>query len=671
VDENGNFTEEAIPWKGIFIKDTDPLIIKDLAERKLLYRQEKYLHSYPFCWRCDTPLIYYARKSWYIRTTALKDRLVANNNQINWYPEEIGDKCEKERAISSIEELKTGENLPEPLDLHKPYMDQVTFPCACGGEMWRTPEVIDVWFDSGAMPYAQWHYPFENESNFQAQFPADFISEAVDQTRGWFYSLLAISTLLSDQPAYKNVIVIEFIQDKFGQKMSKSKGNVVEPGEVLNQYGADALRWYLLSVSQPWIPTKFDLAGVKEIISKFLGTLLNTYSFFALYANIDQFDPQREKIPVELRPEIDRWLVSRANSVIAKTSQALDNYDLTRTARTISDFVVDEVSNWYVRRNRRRFWKEAEDKDKLSAYQTLWETLTSLAKLIAPFAPFISERLYQELTAQKTPDSKISVHLESYPIAEQKNVASRLEAKMQDLIRIISLGRAASNQAKLKVRQPLSEVLVALPRKSPPEHLAGMEYLIAEEINVKSVKYLNRDNSLVSYSAKPKFSSLGPKLGEQVSLAVQKIRNLSEPEIVQLRKEGALSLALNGKKFELSLEDVEISEQGREGYAVQSDGNYQVAVNLEITQELKQEGLARELVNRVQNLRREAGLEVTDRIRLHLQCDDELKQAAQNFAQYIRKETLSLDLLFERGQGSLSAELDINGHPTFLAVEKV
>lgn len=698
VDEAGRFTEEVTSWKGMFIKDSDPKIIEDLKSRKLLYKKEKYRHSYPFCWRCDTPLIYYARKSWYIRTTVLKDRLVANNKKINWHPKEIGEgrfgewlennvdwslsrerfwgtplniwvceKCDKEKSVGSIAELKQGQNLPEPLDLHKPYMDRVFFNCPCGGKMYRTPEVIDVWFDSGAMPYAQWNYPFENEQNFKEQFPADFISEAVDQTRGWFYSLLAISTLLFDQPAFKNIIVIEFIQDKFGQKMSKSKGNVVEPGEVLDQFGADALRWYLLSVSQPWIPTKFDLQGVKEVVSKFLDTLLNTYSFFALYANIDRFDPNREKIPLKNRPEIDRWLVSRLNSVVQKANQAMDNYDLTRTARMISDFVIDEVSNWYVRRNRRRFWKEGDDKDKLSAYQTLAETLVTLAKLVAPFAPFMVEEIYLGMSLGQ----KESIHLEDYPESDATQIDSHLEAKMEALIKIVSLGRAARNKAKVKVRQPLSELLVVIPDESRKKSLAGMEYLISEEINVKAVRFLDKKERLVSYSAKPKFASLGPKLGNQVNMVVEKIKQMTDEEILRLKNQGSFSLKLDGNEVQISDQDVDILEQAKEGYAVESDSGFQVALNLNLTEELVDEGLARELVNRVQNLRKEAGFQVTDRIKLYVQADERFKQAVTRNADYIRKETLSLDLLFEKRPGSLSADLDLNGHPTYLAVEKV
>jgi len=702
VDESGKFTDEVTPWKGLFIKEADPQIIADLKERKLLYKQGKYLHSYPFCWRCDTPLIYYARKSWYIRTTARKDRLVVNNKKIKWYPEDIGlgrfgewlennvdwslsrerfwgtplniwicEKCQKEKCVSSLAELSQGKNLPDPLDLHKPYMDQVYFECSCGGKMYRTPEVIDVWFDSGAMPYAQWHYPFENQENFKAQFPADFISEAVDQTRGWFYSLLAISTLLFDQPAFKNIIVIEFIQDKSGQKMSKSKGNVVDPGEVLNQYGADALRWYLVSVSQPWITTKFDILGVKEVVSKFLGTLLNSYSFFALYANIDKFDPNSEKIPDEKRPEIDRWLVSRTNSLILKTNQALDNYDLTRTARAISDFVMDELSNWYIRRNRRRFWKEAEDKDKLSAYQTLWETLATLSKLIAPFVPFMAEELYQGLLAGKSQQSKISVHLESFPQADENRIDSKLEEKMEALIKIVSLARAARNKSKIKVRQPLSEMLVVLPNESLSHSLRGMEYLIAEELNVKAVRFVNPGERLVNYSVKPKFASLGPKLGNKLQMVAEKIKSLTEKEILELKNQGSLNLQFNGQAVQLTDQDVEIMEQAQEGYGVETEAGFQVALNLRLTPELEDEGLARELVNRIQNMRKEAGFEVTDRIKLFIEADDRLKQAISKFADYIQKETLCLDLIFKSGQGSLSAEQEISGHPLYLTVDKL
>ncbi|MCI0530757.1 MAG: isoleucine--tRNA ligase [candidate division Zixibacteria bacterium] len=702
VDESGNFTSEVTPWAGKFIKDADPEIVRDLKHRKLLYKSEIYRHSYPFCWRCDTPLIYYARPSWYIRTTIYKDKLVANNAKIKWHPPDIGagrfgewlennvdwslsrerfwgtplniwvcEKCGEEKAVESIQELQKGENLPDTLDLHKPYVDQIWFKCKCGVKMTRTPEVIDVWFDSGAMPYAQWHYPFENQENFKLQFPADFIAEGVDQTRGWFYSLLAISTLLFDQPAYKNVVVFEFILDKAGQKMSKSRGNVVAPWDILNLHGADALRWYLISASHPWIPTKFDVAGVKEVISKFLGTLINTYSFFALYANIDKFNSGAKRIPVEKRLEIDRWLCSRLNSLIKKCNSGLENYDVTRTARAISDFVIDELSNWYVRRNRRRFWKEAEDQDKLSAYQTLWETLVTISKLIAPLAPFLSEELYQKLAVNKAPGAKASVHLEDYPQPDEAAIDTALESKMSDLIKVVSLGRAARNSSKVKVRQPLSEMQIQLTDSNRQKALSGMEYLIAEEINVKKVQFVSPEIQLAEYSVKPNFARLGPKLGDKVKQAAESIRNLPAAQIQKFRKEGELTLKLNNSEFQLTREDLEIVIQGKEGYAAAGEPGYLVTLNLNISPELEDEGLARELVNRVQNLRKQTGLEVTDRIKLSVQTDPRLKQAVERHRKYIQNETLALDLLFEKQEDSLGEQIDINGHPALISVEKI
>ncbi|MDP2960092.1 MAG: isoleucine--tRNA ligase, partial [candidate division Zixibacteria bacterium] len=458
VDSTGSFTDEITPWKGLFVKDADPLILEDLKKRGILYHSGKHLHTYPFCWRCDSPLVYYARKSWYIKTTAYKDRLISNNKKINWYPEEtkegrfgewlennvdwalsrerfwgtplniwICQNCGEEKSVASIKELKVlSKEVPENLDLHKPMIDGITFSCPkCKGLMKRTPEVIDCWFDSGSMPYAQFHYPFENKEYFKEMFPAEFISEAIDQTRGWFYSLLAISSFLFDQPAYKNVIVIEFIQDKEGQKMSKHIGNVVDPWDVLNVQGADALRWYLVWVSQPWLPTRFDVDGVTEVERKFLSTLRNTYSFFALYANIDKFEPLKEKVEVKDRPEIDRWIISRLNSLTKEVITNLDNYDITRASRKIQEFVIEDLSNWYVRRNRKRFWQSGLDSNKYYAYRTLWEVLVSLTKLIAPFVPFISEELYQEL-AERLDNSNESVHLEDYPDYKEELIDLKL-----------------------------------------------------------------------------------------------------------------------------------------------------------------------------------------------------------------------------------------------------
>ncbi|OGC74453.1 MAG: isoleucine--tRNA ligase [candidate division Zixibacteria bacterium RBG_16_40_9] len=702
IDETGKFTAEVTPWKGMFIKDADPLIMQDLKKRGLLYKEEKCLHSYPFCWRCDTPLIYYARKSWYIKTTAYKDKLIANNNKINWYPPEVGkgrfgewlennvdwslsrerfwgtplniwvcEKCHSEKSVSSISELqKLGENIPDPLDLHKPFVDQITLKCEkCSGKMYRTPEVIDVWFDSGAMPYAQWHYPFENQDRFKQNFPSDFISEAIDQTRGWFYSLLAISAFLFDQPAYKKLIVIEFIQDKFGQKMSKSKGNVVEPEEILNKDGADALRWYLLSVSQPWIPTKFDPQGVTEVTSKFLGTLLNTYSFWALYANIDKFKPHQVEIPVKERPEIDRWLVSKLNSLVLKVNQSLEEYELTRVARWISDFVIDDLSNWYVRRNRRRFWKSKEDQDKLSAYQTLWEALVTVCKLSAPYIPFTSEKIYQELVAKVFKRAPESIHLENFPQADIKEINKALEDKMEDLIKVVILGRACRNKAKVKVRQPLEEMLVVFPSSEKMKAVKELSYLIAEEINVKKVNFPEKDTSLVTFQAKPNFAHLGPKFGAKVKAVADRIQALTPAEIENYKKSGKITLQMENDTITLETLDLEIVEIPVPGFAVESENGYQVALKLALTEELKDEGFARELVNKIQTQRKESGFQVTDRIKIAMQVSERLKQAISNFGDYIQKETLADKLILEERKSDFKL-WDINGEKAYIHLQK-
>ncbi len=710
VDVKGEFTSEVTPWKGMFVKDADQSIMEDLKQRNILYKKGEYLHTYPFCWRCDSPLIYYARKSWYIRTTAYKDKLLENNKKINWYPPEIGsgrfgewlennvdwalsrerfwgtplniwicEKCKVKKSVSGIKELfdlaiddECSAWLKKNVNLHKPMIDQITLRCpACGGMMHRTPEVIDCWFDSGAMPYAQWHYPFEHKEDFKNKFPCEFISEAVDQTRGWFYSLLAISTFLFDQPAFKNVIVIEFIQDKDGAKMSKSKGNAIDPWEVLNDQGADALRWYMLWVSQPWLPTRIDKKAITEVERKFLSTLRNTYSFFALYANIDKFDLLKSRLKVEERSDMDRWILSRLNSLIGEVTEGLDHYDLTRPARLIQEFVIEDLSNWYVRRSRRRFWQSGETQDKVAAYLTLWECLVAVCKLVAPYTPFIAEELYQELCVKVDPDSPKSIHLSDFPIASEKYVDLELQRKMDNMRKIVTLGRAARSRVEIKIRQPLAEMLVKLPKGEYREALLVLFGLIKDELNVKKISWLDQDTSLTELYAKPNFSRLGPKWGKKANQVAEKIKSLNQSELKKFRDEGKLVIEMDGTTLELAPEDMEISEKEKESWVVETENEYQVALSTVLTEELKDEGFARELVNKIQNMRKSAGFEVMDRIQVDINTTARLNRAIKSFEDYVKKETLTQKLSLSETKGELTEEWDINGEKATISVQRV
>ncbi len=710
VDVKGEFTSEVTPWKGMFVKDADEGIMEDLKKRNILYKKGTYTHTYPFCWRCDSPLIYYARKSWYIRTTGYKDKLLENNRKINWYPPEMGrgrfgewlqnnvdwalsrerfwgtplniwicDGCGEKKCVPSIKELLDSavkdeflQSFQKHINLHKPVIDQITLKCPkCEGGMHRTPEVIDCWFDSGSMPYAQWHYPFEHEDDFKDKFPCEFISEAVDQTRGWFYSLLAISTFLSGQSAFRNVIVIELIQDEHGMKMHKSKGNVIDPWEVLDVQGADALRWYMLWGSQPWLPTRIDKKAITEVERKFLSTLRNTYSFFALYANIDKFNPSKHKIGVEQRTELDRWIISRLNSLISEVTRALDHYDLTRTARQIQEFVVEDLSNWYVRRSRRRFWQAEETEDKISAYLTLWECLVAVCGLVAPYTPFIAEELYRNLCPKIDSKFPESVHLTDFPEAVEEYVDKRLEQKMESLRRIVILGRAARSRAQIKIRQPLGEMLVALPKGASRGDLESLFELTSDELNVKRISFLEPDMSLVELSAKPNFGQLGPKWGKRANQVAERIKSLGQDELAKFKEGGKLKIELDGTSLELKPEDMEILEKEKEGWVVESANDYRVALSTVLTEELRDEGFARELVNKVQNMRKAAGFEVMDRIETNIRTTPRLNRAIEAFEGYIKKETLSSELSLSKDKGERIEEWDINGEKAVISIEKV
>jgi len=693
VDKSGAFEDIVADFKKKFVKDADPEIIENLKSRNLLFRKETVEHSYPHCWRCDSPLLYYARDSWYIRTTQFKENMIRNNNQINWYPKEVGegrfgewlknnvdwalsrdrywgtplniwicDKCHKQIAIGSIKELKKlGKNVPEDIDLHKPYVDEVVISCPdCGCDMHRTPEVIDVWFDSGSMPYAQYHYPFGDKELFEKNFPADFICEGVDQTRGWFYSLLAISTMLFDVPAFKNIVVNELILDKEGQKMSKSRGNAVYPEEVISKFGADPLRWYFITVSAPWVPKRFDMDAIAEIYRKFFDTLFNTYGFFALYANIDGFDLSTKSIPFSERPEIDRWVLSLLYSVVEQVSERMENYDMTRAARLISDFIINDVSNWYVRRNRRRFWKGEMNADKFSAYQTLYEVLLTTAKLIAPFIPFVAEELYLNL---KTDDMPESVHLTDYPDLTDEMKARRdvaLEERMRVAQQVVSLARAIRNEVKIKVRQPLQRLIVASPSKSTREATLQMAQIIKEEINVKEIEISDKIGDLVTKKAKPNYKKLGPRVGKLMKKVAEIIQNFDEDTIQHLQDTGKVILDIEGNQVHVFREDIEVIEEKKiEHLAIMRDGNLILGLDIRITPELENEGIAREFVNRIQNLRKEAGFEVTDRIDIYFEADEQIAKAIEKLADYIKTETLAINIIPELREGDTRKEISI------------
>ena len=704
VNKSGEFNAEVTDFAGMFVKDADPEIIQNLRHRNILYKKEMHLHSYPHCWRCLSPLLYYARESWYIRTTDYAKRMIELNKQINWIPPEVGagrfgnwleenkdwalsrdrfwgtplpiwicESCGKQRCIGSVEEYKKGSHVQEPLDLHKPYVDDVTFPCVCGGTMKRTPELIDVWFDSGSMPFAQWHYPFENKERFEHAHPADFISEGIDQTRGWFYTLHSIGTFLFDTPTFKNVLVNELILDKQGQKMSKTKNNTVDPFELLKKYSADTVRWYLVSQSPVWRPTLFDSEGVGEVQRKFFSTFLNTYAFFTLYANVDGFDQSELKIPINERQEIDQWILSELNSLIKIYIQSMDSYDVTRAARAVSDFTIDQLSNWYVRRNRRRFWKSEKGKDKTAAYQTLHECLLTISKLIAPFAPFLSDEMYHNLMIGNK-SALESVHLETAPTTDAQTINPELEHRMEHVIRIVGLVRAMRMKSSLKVRQPLQKIILPVKSEVDRKEIALMEDVIMEEINVKQIEYVADESAIIKKKSKPNFKSLGPKFGKSVQPIAARLRDLTSEEISKLQSQGSLVVHVNGTEYTIDTNDVEILHEDIQGWLVETDGSLTVALDTALTDELIDEGLAREFVNRVQNLRKDSGFEVTDRIRIQHASSDRLTKALHRMTEYVKQETLAVELqaISTEDCPTQAAKCeDINGEQSLIAVVKI
>jgi isoleucyl-tRNA synthetase len=703
VNKSGEFGPEVTDFAGTFVKDADPLIIRHLKARGLLYKKETITHSYPHCWRCKTPLLYYARESWYIKTTAYAARMIELNRQIHWVPPEVGEgrfgnwleenkdwalsrdrfwgtplpiwiceSCASLKCIGSVAELRQGENVQEPLDLHKPFVDAVTFRCPCGGTMKRTPELIDVWFDSGAMSFAQWHYPFENRELIDSgeQYPADYICEGIDQTRGWFYSLHAIGTFLFDKPAYKNLIVNELILDKDGQKMSKSKGNTVDPFEIIKKFGADTTRWYLVTTSPPWRPTMFDEEGLGEVQRKFFGTLVNTYAFFALYANVDGFTHAEAQIPVAGRPEIDRWILSELHSLVARYTELMDSYDVSRAAKGVSDFTIDQLSNWYVRRNRRRFWKSEKGPDKTAAYQTLYECLTAIAKLMAPFAPFLADELYRNLNSVTKRESRESVHLADSPVPDASVVDHRLEEKMERAEKIVMLVRAMRMKSNLKVRQPLRRIILPIADEQERDAVQQVADVILDEINVKSIEYVTDESGIVRKKAKANFKSIGPKFGKSVQHVAGRIKELTVAEIGELERAGTLNLPVNGSTVTIGRDDVEIIREDIQGWLVESDGGLTVALDTELDDELRAEGAAREFVNRIQNMRKDAGFQVTDRIAIFYQAGEKIDRVVQHMASYIKNETLAIGLTGHLETGEYSSTFDINGEPVEATVAR-
>ena len=698
VDGQGNMTAET-PYGGIFVKKADPLVLKDLDKEGKLFDAPKFEHEYPHCWRCETPLIYYARESWFIKMTAVKEDLIRNNNTINWIPESIGkgrfgdwlenvqdwgisrnrywgtplniwvcEDCGHMHSVGSIEELKSlSDNCPEDIELHRPYVDAVTFPCPkCGKTMRRVPEVIDCWFDSGSMPFAQHHYPFENQDLFEKRFPAQFISEAVDQTRGWFYSLLAISTLIFNRAPYENVIVLGHVQDENGQKMSKSKGNAVDPFDALETYGADAIRWYFYINSAPWLPNRFHGKAVTEYSRKFMGTLWNTYAFFVLYANIDSFDATKYTLDYEKLSVMDKWLLSRLNSTIQTVDDDLANYKIPEAARALEAF-VDDMSNWYVRRSRERFWAKGMEQDKINAYMTLYTALVEFCKAAAPMIPFMTEDIYQNLVRSIDKEAPESIHLCDYPEVKAEWIDKTLEEDMAHLLEIVVMGRACRNAAGLKNRQPLSRMLV----KSSWELSDFYQTIIEDELNIKKVEFTDDIGSYISYSFKPQLKTVGPKFGKLVGGIRAALSELDgNAAMAELRNTGSLKLDINGTEAVLSEEDLLIETLQKEGYVTESDQSISVVLDGNLTPELIEEGFVRELISKIQTMRKEAGFEVMDKIRVYARDNRKIEEILAEHGEEIRSEVLAEEIILDRTQG-YEKEWNINSEKVMMAVEKL
>ncbi len=696
VDAKGDMTKET-PYEGVFVKKADPLVLVDLDKEKKLFDAPKFEHEYPHCWRCDTPLIYYARDSWFIKMTAVRDNLIKNNNTVNWIPESNGKgrfgdwltnvqdwgisrnrywgtplniwecECGHRHAIGSIEELRSmSDNCPENIELHRPFIDAVTVKCPeCGKEMTRVKEVIDCWFDSGAMPFAQWHYPFENQEIFEQQFPADFISEAVDQTRGWFYSLLAISTLLFDKAPYRNVIVLGHVQDENGQKMSKSKGNAVDPFEALETYGADAIRWYFYSNSAPWLPNRFHGKAVVEGQRKFMGTFWNTYAFFVLYANIDGFDATKYTLDPATLSVMDKWLLSKLNTVVKGVDENLENYRITETTRLLEDF-VDEMSNWYVRRCRERFWGKEMTTDKINAYMTLYTALVTLAKISAPMIPFMAEEIYRNLVCSLDKTAPLSVHLCDFPASDASLIDTALEAQMETVLQTVVLGRAARNAANIKNRQPIGKMFVRAEEKLDDVFSA----IVAEELNVKEVVFAEDMRAYTTYTFKPQLRTVGPKYGKHLAQIRTALSELDGNDAMDtLERTGALSFDFGGDAVTLTREDLLIESAQMPGYESASDKGITVVLDTNLTDALIEEGYVREIISKVQTMRKDSGFEVTDHIALSVYGNEKLAKIVTQNAAEIMENVLADTILTTPADGG--KDWDINGEAVTIAVAKI
>ena len=698
VDGQGNLTKET-PYAGVFVKKADPMVLTDLDKEGKLFDAPKFEHDYPHCWRCDTPLIYYARESWFIKMTAVKDDLIRNNNTINWIPESIGKgrfgdwlenvqdwgisrnrywgtplniwqcECGHMHSIGSRQELfeMSGDERAKTVEFHRPYIDEITLKCPeCGGEMHRVPEVIDCWFDSGAMPFAQHHYPFENKELFEQQFPANFISEAVDQTRGWFYSLLAESTLLFNKAPYKNVIVLGHVQDENGQKMSKSKGNAVDPFDALNKYGADAIRWYFYINSAPWLPNRFHGKAVVEGQRKFMSTLWNTYAFFVLYADIDNFDPTKYELNYDQLPVMDKWLLSRLNTTVQAVDNDLANYKIPEAARALQEF-VDEMSNWYVRRSRERFWAKGMEQDKINAYMTLYHALVTIAKTAAPMIPFMTEDIYQNLVRSVDKDAPESIHLCDFPTVNEAWIDKDLEADMKELLEIVVLGRACRNTANIKNRQPIGTMYVKAEKKMSEFYTD----IIADELNVKEVKFADDVESFISYSFKPQLRTVGPKYGKLLGGIRQALTDINGTAAMnELRTNGVLKLDINGNDVELTEEDLLIETAQTEGYVSESDGETSVVLDTNLTPELIEEGFVREIISKIQTMRKEAGFEVMDKIVVYAHGNDKIQDVMKTHEDEIKSEVLADEMVLGETDGYVK-EWNINKEAVTMGVKKL
>ena len=699
VDDRGNMLECTRELAGKFVKDADKIVIKMLKENGLLFKELPFEHSYPFCWRCDTPLLYYARSSWFIKMTAVKDRLIAANDSVNWMPETIKkgrmgnflenvidwglsrerywgtplpvwvcNKCGKIHVIGSKKELKDLCGIEGDIELHRPYIDDCTFACECGGEYVREKEVIDCWFDSGSMPFAQYHYPFENKELFESHFPADFISEAIDQTRGWFYTLLAISTLLFDKAPFKNCIVLGHVNDKNGIKMSKHKGNVVDPWSILDKQGADAVRWYFYTGSAPWLPSRFYEEAVSEAQRKFMGTLWNTYAFFVLYAEIDKYNPSEYELEDCKLTLMDKWVLSKLNTLIKTVDEGLNNYNIFDSARALQSF-ADDLSNWYVRRGRERYWGHDMDDDKIAAYTTLYTVLVTMAKLSAPFTPFMAESIYQNLVPNFYKDAPKSVHLCDFPSVDEKAIDVELENGMQNVLDIVVLGRACRNASNIKNRQPLSKIYVCSERKTTLTE--GLLEIAKDELNVKEVEYLKDATRFVNYKIKPQLKTLGPKYGAKLGKVRQFLDTCDANAVVSTVKSGEVyKTEFNGDVFEFALDDLLISTESAVGFTSSSDNGITVVMDTNVTEELRAEGVERELVSKIQSMRKEAGFEVIDRIIVNYVTKDiEIKKAFTN-GENIKSIVLA-DSIIEGEVDGFKKELDVNGAVCTVVINKV